>query len=1184
MNKIIDLTIGAIKEINVRTSKAQKKINDLKIFTLNLLKTNKKLFSYQKINGFVTRITNSLSIKKTEKIIEEINKKVAEEIERLKKEYFRVTDGILMKIMKGEHTTLKYNRETYQKYGITENEILKRLIDLKLSTYSPNKFINIKNQSGSYYRLTNNSASHLLKSIDELENGVNTGIQSDGEYMLESYGSDYFEISNTTPDLFLDDEEDTTRKNRRSNGAFFPYYNNTFLDLSRYGVFKKDSIDYSNSCLLQALQNGGLDQVKLNQIINIVNVRNIPICKLNQICLEANISIDLHQYRISDSNKYITKYGTNKDEKYIIGILCNHYFLIEDVKVCKYAFEHYDEVKNIKNFQFINKIDNGYYKKNEKRTLNSFEVIKLMLDNKDKYLINIDYTDVLDSVYYKDLKQTINTLEYNVESCVKYFDNREIYNEVNDYDTIDHDTEINDNIVVDKKSRDEYTNLFFDFETTTDGLHIPYLVNVRKQNLKICISFFGKNCGLELLNYLTTLKIKNIQLIAHNCKYDSRFLMKHLYNLQEILSGSRFISASGKFKGFNKEVIDIKLKCSYHLMTSKLESLAKSFDIKDNNGDKLIKEVMPYALYNDINIQKQYMNINYVLDEYIVEEDKEQFLDNIKRWNLTRGDDYDILKYSQLYCEIDTMILEKVYNKFRELCLSNPINLDIDNILTIGSLAHQYMIKNDVYDGVALLSGTPQLFIQSCVVGGRVMSRNNKKIHVKTQSTKSNFAGSKDVETFIINDTIDDFDAVSLYPSAMARIKGFLLGAPKVLENEQLNKSFLDSVDGYFIEIKILKVNKKLNMPLLSKINEQTGSRDFINIMENEIIKVDNYALEDLIKYHQIDYEIIKGYYFNEGVNKNINKVITSLFNMRVAYKNEISILNDKNETIEIINFIDKSTTKKTISELREKNIKFSICNPIEQIFKLIMNSAYGKTITKAIETTTKYFNNKKSFHKYSERNYTKITEFCESHGKYRIVEIKELNKHFNMCQVGSQILSVSKNIMNEVICTAEDNNINIFYQDTDSMHLESKNVKILSKIFKDIYGRELIGDNLGQFHSDFDISGYKCDEVKSLEMIILGKKSYLDVLEGTLKNGDKVYGEHVRLKGIPNKTIEYTRKLNKLSSIKDLYYGLLKGKTIDFDLCHSDKSIEKHGRVNFDFKKNGTVETKTKFLRSIKF
>ena len=35
------------------------------------------------------------------------------------------------------------NKETYQKYRITEIEILNRLINFKLSTYSPNKFINI---------------------------------------------------------------------------------------------------------------------------------------------------------------------------------------------------------------------------------------------------------------------------------------------------------------------------------------------------------------------------------------------------------------------------------------------------------------------------------------------------------------------------------------------------------------------------------------------------------------------------------------------------------------------------------------------------------------------------------------------------------------------------------------------------------------------------------------------------------------------------------------------------------------------------------------------------------------------------------------------------------------------------------------------------------------------------------
>ena len=42
---------------------------------------------------------------------------------------------------------------------------------------------------------------------------------------------------------------------------------------------------------------------------------------------------------------------------------------------------------------------------------------------------------------------------------------------------------------------------------------------------------------------------------------------------------------------------------------------------------------------------------------------------------------------------------------------------------------------------------------------------------------------------------------------------------------------------------------------------------------------------------------------------------------------------------------------------------------------------------------------------------------------------------------LGIGILSMSKRIMNEVICLVEDLNIKIFYQDTDSMHLfEKKN------------------------------------------------------------------------------------------------------------------------------------------------
>ena len=43
----------------------------------------------------------------------------------------------------------------------------------------------------------------------------------------------------------------------------------------------------------------------------------------------------------------------------------------------------------------------------------------------------------------------------------------------------------------------------------------------------------------------------------------------------------------------------------------------------------------------------------------------------------------------------------------------------------------------------------------------------------------------------------------------------------------------------------------------------------------------------------------------------------------------------------------------------------------------------------------------------------------------------------------------MSKRIMNEVMCTAEDLDIKIFYQDTDSMHIEKGRLEELAKEFK---------------------------------------------------------------------------------------------------------------------------------------
>ena len=77
-------------------------------------------------------------------------------------------------------------------------------------------------------------------------------------------------------------------------------------------------------------------------------------------------------------------------------------------------------------------------------------------------------------------------------------------------------------------------------------------------------------------------------------------------------------------------------------------------------------------------------------------------------------------------------------------------------------------------------------------------------------------------------------------------------------------------------------MNKHLDFPLTSKINEETGIRDFINEMDNNIIYIDKVGWEDLITFHEAEFEITDGYYYNDGRNETINHVIEHLYNLRL--------------------------------------------------------------------------------------------------------------------------------------------------------------------------------------------------------------------------------------------------------------------------------------------------------------
>jgi len=454
---------------------------------------------------------------------------------------------------------------------------------------------------------------------------------------------------------------------------------------------------------------------------------------------------------------------------------------------------------------------------------------------------------------------------------------------------------------------------------------------------------------------------------------------------------------------------------------------------------------------------------------------------------------------------------------------------------------------------------------------------------------------------------ISDFDAVSLYPSAMKRLGGYLKGSPKVLSNK--TKAFLDTCDGYFIQIKINKVDKLYEFPLMSYINDK-GVRIFTNDPQDTlyVCKID---LEDLIEFHNIEYEIIDGYYYDEGRNNKLEEVISFVFNERLKMKRQIRTDD------EVFDFDTDKEAKAKEKELKEKNIKYTKGNPLQEIYKLIMNSSYGKCLQKAHPDKVE-FKNQDNIDKFVDKNYNYINEYYEIYNeesdyKKYIVKMKQgINEHFNNAHAGVEVLAMSKRIMNEVMCLAEQNKLKLYYQDTDSIHIKEEDIEVLQKLYNNKYNRELIGKGMGQFHSDFDsdiITGnryynedkkehitinfktkeerqewlnnnkeYEPDpEIYAEESIFLGKKCYIDKLCGKDEFGNIVYDYHIRMKGVSDSAIKHKAKVEQISFM-EIYERLFRGVGETFDLCcGGEKAV-------FEFNSNYTISSKKSFPRTLRF
>lgn len=661
----------------------------------------------------------------------------------------------------------------------------------------------------------------------------------------------------------------------------------------------------------------------------------------------------------------------------------------------------------------------------------------------------------------------------------------------------------------------DYKRAYIDTETYVDTIngnkHQVFMCCIYTEEGKM-ISEYGETSVPRALNQL---KPGRWLLYAHNLRYDTSQIMEHLSVDDLIVKGSKILQINSHFMHKSKDISEFIFHDSYMKIPEPLRNFGNMFKLD------VEKDIMAYGSYNRQNI---YANDIPIIDslKYLKVTDHEQFEKNIDKWGLRVGaKNYKHIEYARKYCELDVKVLCQGMEKFA-LWIFKYFGVDMHMSITLPSMANKYFTNNGAYEGCFNIGSAPRKFIQEAVIGGRVMMANNVKQCIQAR--------------------IQDFDAVSLYPSAMKRIAtdigGYLKGLPRIIEEEQLNDEFLKAQDGYFIELEITKVGVNRAFSLVN-YKDENGIRQFKNqeCVGKRMI-LDKISIEDMVKFQKIEYRIIRGYYFNEGRNPKVNTLITNAFNKRLALKKQ--------------------------------------GNPAQKVFKLLMNSSYGKTIQKPILEEIKII---KDVEQYMINHYSTIISrqpIKEDSNIWMCKVNMAIDDQRMLPQVGIEILSMSKRIMNEVMCTAEDEKIDIYYQDTDSMHLKEDDVKTLQIAYNKKYKRELIGKNMGQFHSDFN--GIKGSiHTRSVHLITLGKKCYVDHLEHTMPDGSKQFTNHIRMKGISTESVNLLAAQRFNNNPLELFYNLLDcTKRMEFNLLapkqtpfvyNNRQETATTGRVRFKYR-----------------
>jgi len=927
------------------------------------------------------------------------------------------------------------------------------------------------------------------------------------------------------------------REHRKFN-AFFSYKNKTDIDLTKYQIYPlsedstrnvKELKDEDQCCLMYTLRMNGVSEELLRNVTASLGALqlNVPLSKMEMVAQIIKKRLTIHYWdesskRVRKGDKKSHMYGREFEEEIPIAQFKNHFFVFEDTKYTSFYIQNKLEIdeyckknptfKLIDSKHLLTRNKGKYYSSEKPKPMNSLELVVTMMDAG------------LFSDYHVDLLAFASN-NYTIEPALS--------NVNDDQEDFKEHIEFKKKVKKEKKEqKGEPIYLFADCESDVTGKKhemIAFGFCDMEKNYRV-VTYPSRNIDetdsqhqqrfINNIRYTVRTFLLERSLIPgqgrkeqnrpvimffHNMKYDATLFGDLFMSTEECCKDGQMYSKSF-WLGYG---IKVEFRDSLKHFGGKLKDAPETFGLGVSKG-----EAIGYTFHtkNNISYHGEVSSKKYM--KHIKESDHAIFKENVPT------DKFNATEYYLEYLKQDVFVLREAMLKYRELILSIT-ELDAFEYLTISSIGHAYAVKQGCYDGLFEVRGCLREFIQQSVKGGRV--------YVNPEHANKE-----------IDEKVEDFDGVSLYPSSMKRLCQEY-GLPKGVIKKSTENSFgyYESKDWYIVKILLKKINKKIQIPCVS-IRGAEGQLEYVNEISSPIeLYVDRITLKDYIQFQDIEFDILEGIYWDQGFNKKIGQVIEKLHNDRCIYK---------------------KTNK-----------------PLATMIKLIMNSIYGKTGMRLGETQTSFVSNEKK-DEYIYNHFGTISEIHMTPFNTKIIK-RTCDKEGSLNYVASAILSMSKHIMNEVFSVMDDNKQPVFYTDTDSIHMLQKDVETLGKAYKEKFGRDLIGKNLGQFHTDFEMEG--CKEVHSIKHIPIATKTYLDILQGINEiTGEIVFDYHIRIKGITKAGIEYelarrgteatgvARAEAKIESAISLFRDLKDNKQVTFYLNPTDYD------VSFEFS-NGNVSTR---------